>query len=556
MLPEELKKQRQWVCWKKEQRKDQSGNIKNTKVPYHPRGFRASTVNAVTWTDYDTAKQAVQQGRFDGIGFVFTKEDPYVGIDLDHVLDENLQFKYKDAEKLFQEAQSYTELSPSGTGIHILGKAVLHDASHRTEADEEKGLCEKELYDQGRFFTVTENQLGKNNQLNNLQSLCNELENQIGKEQASKKERAKPQERATAISNPSLFQLTQSLSSVIQSGPAANLEKKAGQIEEFLKTAEILRIKKGREGFHIEYQQNDRIHTVNVYRGEDEGIPTSAPERKSYFYRKLIQTVDERNAWDIQKLPKQENLGTASLYLIEKIKKEPMNQSFCQISLGDIGKEMKQTPKDVWMNIKEDMGKFPELAPMIHIYEIPGKEKGILVSREMPLLFTQSYERSQKQELTVQRPSIVSEKQFRPLVRDVYFMSEENSSMQWLKERGITCGIASSEMLSNKNFRDCHFEEISLHESKLENAQYDHCSFENIQLKNTEMKNVILEQCRFSSSKDLLAIEQAGGEIRDGLVFEYDPSVQKNRWNLVSKNRQKSERNLAGQNAKKLEMER
>ena len=74
---------RQWVCWRTEER---GGKL--TKVPYGPlTGERASSTNAGTWAGYSEAVAAYKERGYDGIGFVFTKEDGFCGVDLDGCLD-------------------------------------------------------------------------------------------------------------------------------------------------------------------------------------------------------------------------------------------------------------------------------------------------------------------------------------------------------------------------------------------------------------------------------------------------------------------------------------
>jgi putative DNA primase/helicase len=70
----------QWVCWRYEDRDGRS-----TKVPINPRtGKNASTSKPSTWGDLDSALRNVMRHRCNGVGFVFTTDDPFTGIDLDH----------------------------------------------------------------------------------------------------------------------------------------------------------------------------------------------------------------------------------------------------------------------------------------------------------------------------------------------------------------------------------------------------------------------------------------------------------------------------------------
>ncbi|HWQ56663.1 MAG TPA: phage/plasmid primase, P4 family [Bryobacteraceae bacterium] len=88
--------------------------------------------------------------RFAGIGFVFSSEDSYVGIDLDDCL-EGGQLK-PWAQSIVQKlADTYMEISPSGNGIKIWAKARL--AGPGKKAPHHDGAIE--IYDRGRYFSVT-----------------------------------------------------------------------------------------------------------------------------------------------------------------------------------------------------------------------------------------------------------------------------------------------------------------------------------------------------------------------------------------------------------------
>jgi putative DNA primase/helicase len=76
--PEELRTKDQFVTWREE---DRGGDP--TKVPYSIRGGRASSTNPNTWAPFDDVIVYAEENGMDGIGFVFTEDDPYTGIDLD-----------------------------------------------------------------------------------------------------------------------------------------------------------------------------------------------------------------------------------------------------------------------------------------------------------------------------------------------------------------------------------------------------------------------------------------------------------------------------------------
>lgn len=142
-IPEELKKLNNWVCWSAVQ---DGGRIK--KLPINPyTGGQAQSNNPDTWSDFYTAVNA--SARFTGIGFMFGN-CPYFGVDIDHV--ENEIAAYKNGEnnivtEFVTMLQSYTELSQSGTGIHIICKGHLPKQGRR------RGNVE--MYETGRFFVMT-----------------------------------------------------------------------------------------------------------------------------------------------------------------------------------------------------------------------------------------------------------------------------------------------------------------------------------------------------------------------------------------------------------------
>ena len=145
---EELKKLPHWVVWKKQKRGD-----KLTKVPYKPNGELAKPNDPQTWSRFHTV--ASSASRFDGIGFVFSKNDPYIFIDLDHVLDKNKEIRSEWARELVELLDSYTEISPSGDGLHIFAKGnIPSDWKKRKHFDDGSGL---EVYQDGRYATVTLN---------------------------------------------------------------------------------------------------------------------------------------------------------------------------------------------------------------------------------------------------------------------------------------------------------------------------------------------------------------------------------------------------------------
>ncbi len=147
-VPRELKELPQWVCWRLVEDPDRPG--KKKKIPIDPRtGGPARSNDPATWAAYEDAVEGQDRFRADGIGIMFA--NGIFGIDLDHCLDEGGQL-LPFAREILDTVQSYAELSPSGTGIHILCAGQLSGGRRR------RGNVE--MYSEGRFFTVTGHQIG------------------------------------------------------------------------------------------------------------------------------------------------------------------------------------------------------------------------------------------------------------------------------------------------------------------------------------------------------------------------------------------------------------
>jgi putative DNA primase/helicase len=137
-IPEQLKARPQWVVWK-------AVGDKPDKVPHSARtGRMASSTDLLTWGTFQEALEAYENRDYAGIGFVFSSADPYTGIDLDNCVDENGEIAVWALE-IVRYFDSYTELSVTGTGLHII---VRGDMPNRRKEN-------VEVYSSKRFFTVT-----------------------------------------------------------------------------------------------------------------------------------------------------------------------------------------------------------------------------------------------------------------------------------------------------------------------------------------------------------------------------------------------------------------
>ncbi len=147
--PYALRNNNVFICWSwewEENEKDPSKSKWN-KIPKDAKtGKNARSNDDRTWTDFETACKAVDTYNFSGVGIMFGKG--LIGIDLDDVVDSN---GIDDAAKdIIQSVESYTELSPSGKGVHILAFADIPSSTRCNF----KGKS-FEIYSKGRFFTLT-----------------------------------------------------------------------------------------------------------------------------------------------------------------------------------------------------------------------------------------------------------------------------------------------------------------------------------------------------------------------------------------------------------------
>ncbi len=145
-VPADLRERPQWVGWRAEQR-----DGKPTKVPYNARtGARASSTDPSTWSTFAEAQHACGSGQYDGIGFVVADADPFTGIDLDNCRNPETGELQPWAQRIVERTNSYTEISPSGRGLHVFVVGTLPHGGRTTPIEDGK----IELYDDTRYFTI------------------------------------------------------------------------------------------------------------------------------------------------------------------------------------------------------------------------------------------------------------------------------------------------------------------------------------------------------------------------------------------------------------------
>jgi hypothetical protein len=160
-FPAALAALKRWLLWRGGDRVDQTtGEVKLNKVPVNPHDLtNADTTDPLTWGTLDECIAALPLAleeweienpdayRGGGIGFVFTEQDNLVGFDLDNCVDPVTGEIEQWARDIVDTLDSYTEITPSGTGLHVIVQGTLPPKGRR------KGAIE--MYSTQRFFTMT-----------------------------------------------------------------------------------------------------------------------------------------------------------------------------------------------------------------------------------------------------------------------------------------------------------------------------------------------------------------------------------------------------------------
>ena len=144
-IPAALQASKRFVAWRSEPR---AGQPKPAKMPYSPDAPKgASSTDPRTWTTFDDAIAYARAAHLDGIMRAFDPADGYVGVDLDNCRDPETGEIAPASADIIARLDSYTEVSPSGTGVKIWVKASLPPHGRH------KG--DVEMYCGERFFTLT-----------------------------------------------------------------------------------------------------------------------------------------------------------------------------------------------------------------------------------------------------------------------------------------------------------------------------------------------------------------------------------------------------------------
>lgn len=152
-IPDELRNRPQWVLWKF------IGDDKR-KCLFQTNGQAAKTNDPATWTTFANCHAMGLNSRgWEGVGYVFSADDPYCGIDLDGCRNPEEGHLAPWAVEIIKQLDGYAELSPSKSGVKIFVRAKWGEHGSKRPLPDMPTVCTKapgiEVYDRLRFFTVT-----------------------------------------------------------------------------------------------------------------------------------------------------------------------------------------------------------------------------------------------------------------------------------------------------------------------------------------------------------------------------------------------------------------
>jgi predicted P-loop ATPase len=149
-VPQDLAARKQWLVWRYE---NKPGQAKPAKMPYYVSGRKragtqGSDADRAALETLDIALKKAASGNWGGIGFAFLPGDGLIGIDLDRVIEAEGGKIKQGAQRIIDSCASYTEYSPSGTGVHIIVRGELE----KVEKDNGIGV---EIFAGRQYFTFT-----------------------------------------------------------------------------------------------------------------------------------------------------------------------------------------------------------------------------------------------------------------------------------------------------------------------------------------------------------------------------------------------------------------
>ena len=102
-----------------------------------------------TWASFDAIMAVYKQGGFDGIFFALPLDRSLIGGDFDDCLDPDTKLIIApEIANIIKRLDTYTELSPSGSGLRVIGFGCKPHENKSRQGN-------IELYDNHRFLSFT-----------------------------------------------------------------------------------------------------------------------------------------------------------------------------------------------------------------------------------------------------------------------------------------------------------------------------------------------------------------------------------------------------------------
>jgi hypothetical protein len=148
--------EKRWVAWQYKEVSDGAGGMKLSKMPL------GKSNDPTTWGTLDE----ISANGNEKVGIMFGLDKMFLGIDIDHCINkETKRVEHEERENILamiKRADTYMELSPSGTGIHLY---FALSAPLELKANKKAPY---ECYSSLRFFTVTGDVLGEEKEVRTI----------------------------------------------------------------------------------------------------------------------------------------------------------------------------------------------------------------------------------------------------------------------------------------------------------------------------------------------------------------------------------------------------
>lgn len=225
LIPSELKIRQQWLLFKVAL---VDGKLK--KYPFTVRNRSEGWNLAKNQSSFEIAYRTfINNSNYAGIGFAITEDDPYICIDFDHVYNPTTEEWNQQALEEIKKFNSYTEFSPSGTGVHVFVIGKMKKAGRRKEQTDGTG---REVYAGRHYMTVTGNHLpGTPLEINEAQEIIDELYDKWFPEKMEVSAK-----RKASVNDFKIFDIPKSLTNDLNN-PLKGLRPTKGQIIEYCMNA-------------------------------------------------------------------------------------------------------------------------------------------------------------------------------------------------------------------------------------------------------------------------------------------------------------------------------